>query len=130
VLESLARDGVDEATRGRIKFPAGLDIQARRGDEIAVSILAEIVQTRRTLGELSWADAASGGEESEADPGSAAAAKPDVETGTAIDPVCHMSVEIAGALHTFEHDGQMYYFCCAGCRTRFSEEPEKYLAEG
>ncbi|NIP80474.1 MAG: XdhC family protein, partial [Actinobacteria bacterium] len=54
VLESLARDGLDPATLDRVRFPAGLDIHARRGDEIAVSILAEIVQTLRTLDSLSW----------------------------------------------------------------------------
>jgi xanthine dehydrogenase accessory factor len=115
VMETLARDRVGEATRKRVRFPAGLDIQARRGDEIAVSILAEIVQTRRTLGDASW-------EVAEA---SAAEAAPEPET--AIDPVCHMSVRVEGAPHTHEHDGKTYYFCCAGCRSRFAAEPGKYL---
>jgi Cu+-exporting ATPase len=44
------------------------------------------------------------------------------------DPVCGMSVTIAGAKHTFDHQGQTYYFCCNGCRTKFAADPQKYLA--
>lgn len=47
--------------------------------------------------------------------------------GTAIDPVCGMSVVIATAKHTFAHDGTTYYFCNPRCRERFAAEPERYL---
>jgi xanthine dehydrogenase accessory factor len=117
VLEHLIRDGVAQEVVDRVRFPAGLDIHAQRGDEIAVSILAEIVQTRRTMGEVSWE-----GEESEA--------SGPVEPETAIDPVCHMTVKVEGALHTHEHAGTVYYFCCGGCRSRFAEDPDPYLAAG
>ena len=121
VLEGLARDGLDAETLARVRFPAGLDIQARRGDEIALSILAEIVQTRRTPGPA----------EREAATAEAAASEPRAEAvdqhPTAIDPICNMTVEIEGALHTFEHEGRTYYFCSGGCRTRFAADPEKYL---
>jgi YHS domain-containing protein len=39
-----------------------------------------------------------------------------------------MEVDIATARHTYEHEGQTYYFCCPGCQGRFVREPEKYLA--
>jgi Cu+-exporting ATPase len=48
--------------------------------------------------------------------------------GTAVDPICGMTVEMATAQHTYEYNGQTYYFCCAGCQSTFAEEPEKYLA--
>jgi Cu+-exporting ATPase len=44
------------------------------------------------------------------------------KTDKATDPVCGMSVTIAGARHTAEVRGVAYYFCCAGCRTRFLEK--------
>ncbi|MEO5810695.1 MAG: heavy metal translocating P-type ATPase [Rhodanobacter sp.] len=45
------------------------------------------------------------------------------------DPVCGMSVEPATARHQAEHAGQTYYFCSAGCRTKFLAEPARYLDE-
>jgi Cu+-exporting ATPase len=41
-----------------------------------------------------------------------------------------MSVAIAGARHTAEALGVAYYFCCAGCRTKFLAEPARYLGTG
>ncbi len=45
----------------------------------------------------------------------------------ATDPVCGMSVTIAGAKHTAEHRGEPYYFCSAGCRQKFVADPSHYL---
>jgi YHS domain-containing protein len=46
----------------------------------------------------------------------------------AIDPICGMTVETAGARHTAEVDGTTYYFCCAQCRATFLKEPQRYRA--
>ena len=43
------------------------------------------------------------------------------------DPVCGMSVDPHTAKHRADHAGKPYYFCCAGCRTKFLADPEKYL---
>ncbi len=43
------------------------------------------------------------------------------------DPVCGMTVDPARAKATHEHAGKMYYFCCAGCKEKFSAAPAKYL---
>ena len=48
--------------------------------------------------------------------------------GQAIDPVCGMTVAIAGAAHRAEHAGQTYYFCCGGCRARFLAAPASFLS--
>ena len=42
------------------------------------------------------------------------------------DPVCGMMVEPERAKATEEHAGKTYYFCCAGCRQKFSENPDAY----
>ncbi len=47
--------------------------------------------------------------------------------GTAIDPVCGMTVEISGAVHTHLHDGATYYFCNPRCKTRFVDNAGLYL---
>jgi Cu+-exporting ATPase len=44
------------------------------------------------------------------------------------DPVCGMNVDPATSKHRFEHGGQVYHFCSAGCRAKFEANPEAYLA--
>src|SRR5215212_4391125 len=44
------------------------------------------------------------------------------------DPVCGMSVDPNTAKHRAEHAGHSYFFCSAGCRTKFLADPAKYLA--
>src|SRR5450755_2953456 len=43
------------------------------------------------------------------------------------DPVCGMSVDPATSKHQFDHGGQTYHFCSAGCRTKFAADPKTYL---
>ena len=47
----------------------------------------------------------------------------------AIDPVCGMTVDPHTAKHRAEHYGHSYYFCSAGCRTKFIANPQKFLGE-
>ncbi len=48
-------------------------------------------------------------------------------TSSVLDPVCGMSVDPATSKHRFEHHGQTFHFCSAGCRTKFAADPAKYL---
>jgi Cu+-exporting ATPase len=50
----------------------------------------------------------------------------DAESGI-LDPVCGMKVDPHTAKHRAEHRGHSYYFCSAGCRTKFVNDPQKYL---
>jgi len=121
VLEYLRDQGIDEADLRRIKAPAGLDIQAQQGDEIALSILAEIIQFRRIAQEAAdWHDTPEV-EMTSVPP------VPETVSGIAIDLVCHMEVEIATAKYTYDYEGQTYYFCAPGCKTSFRKNPEAYL---
>jgi P-type Cu+ transporter len=43
------------------------------------------------------------------------------------DPVCGMSVDPATSKHRFDHGGETFHFCSAGCRTKFAADPAKYL---
>lgn len=46
-----------------------------------------------------------------------------------LDPVCGMTVDPATSKHRFEHHGETFHFCSAGCRTKFAADPAKYLAK-
>ncbi len=61
------------------------------------------------------------GHESHAGPMSAPAAE------SATDPVCGMSVDPRAGKPSTEHEGETYWFCCNGCKTKFEADPEKYL---
>jgi xanthine dehydrogenase accessory factor len=112
VADGLARRGVPAHAIGRLRAPAGLDIGAVTPEEIAVSILAEIVQHHRAAKQDSAA--------AEAD---AVAA----EAGEATDPICGMVVAVATARHRSEVAGRVVYFCCAGCKETFDADPERHL---
>ena len=107
--QTLRARGVSDEVLRAVKSPAGLSIGARTPEEIALAVLAEIVQLRRAAA---------------ADAPAAAAPEP----APAIDPICGMTVTVAGAKHRAEHAGQTFYFCCAGCRERFLAEPARYLS--
>lgn len=111
VKESLEQSGITGTDVVRV--PAGLDLGARTAPEVAIAILAEIVQSRPDQA----LDAGSRDQQ----------AAPATQT-KALDPVCHMAVEIATAKHSAEVDGTTYYFCCAHCRSSFVKEPARYLA--
>ena len=48
--------------------------------------------------------------------------------GTAIDPVCKMTVDKANpGGGTAEFEGETYYFCGPGCNSAFTADPHQYL---
>jgi xanthine dehydrogenase accessory factor len=120
--DALIARGVDTSTLALIANPAGLDLGAREAGEVAVSILAQIVARRNSIAVVV--------ENAQPAEKPANRALPVVEAPTSIDPVCKMTVTIAGAKHVGEWNGQSWYFCCGGCKTKFLADPTKYqLAE-
>ncbi|MDO8874880.1 MAG: heavy metal translocating P-type ATPase, partial [Pseudolabrys sp.] len=49
--------------------------------------------------------------------------------GGVLDPVCGMTVDPHTAKHQTSHHGHPYYFCSAGCKTKFVADPQKYLSK-
>ena len=54
---------------------------------------------------------------------------PAAAPGAALDPVCGMAVDPAAAKHRTDHGGETFYFCSAGCRTKFEADPAAYLTK-
>ena len=106
VVERLRRRGVPSERLGRFKAPAGLDLGAVTPAEIAVSILAEIIQHHR------------GDKAADAAPAMTAA-----EPTEARDPICGMTVEIATARYRSQAAGRITYFCCLACKETFEQDP-------
>jgi Cu+-exporting ATPase len=48
------------------------------------------------------------------------------EAGGVIDPVCGMAVDPHTTPHRHTYQGRPYYFCSAGCRTKFAADPARY----
>src|SRR5215211_7633273 len=96
VLAALRERGFEEDALARVRSPAGRDLGSSTQEEIAVAVLAELVDWRHGLAR---------------DPSGLAPAE-------AVDPVCGMTVSVAGA-PTAVRDGVMWYFCSVGCRDQF-----------
>jgi len=118
VLGYLEDRGVPKEALDRVRVPAGLDLGHTTHQEIAVAVLAELVQLRAS-GAL--AAGAAGSARQAGSEGTRSAARPAV----VIDPVCGMTVS-AGSSRPVRYEGADHYFCCAGCRQAFEQDPDAY----
>jgi xanthine dehydrogenase accessory factor len=103
LIEELREGGVSDEMLARIDVPAGLDINAKTPPEVALSIIARLIETRH------------GGSYS------APLRSPSAEPAPtfAVDPICGMTVTMAPDTPQYEHDGETIYFCREGCKTEY-----------
>jgi xanthine dehydrogenase accessory factor len=113
VLGYLADRGLPQDQLDRVHAPAGLDLGRTSHEEIAVAILAQLVQLRAS-GDL------------EDRPASHREPRLELKLAEAVDPVCGMTVMAGTAAMPVTRDGATYYFCCAGCHRAFSDNPGAY----
>ena len=109
VFMELKRSGVPHDELVKIKTPAGLDIKAKTAEEVAISILAQIIEHKRTH-----------------EPEQVKELKKEIED-LYINPVCKIPVQKSTAKHVLEYEGEKVYFCCDGCKVSFEKEPEAYM---
>lgn len=110
VLEYLQSEGASEAFCSFISAPAGLDLGAVYPAEIAITVLAEIIQHKNNQDNQRIKLTLK--------------ARPKREV---IDPVCQMVVDLETTQHKAEYKGIEYGFCCPNCRRLFLKDPDAYL---
>ncbi len=104
VKASLSERGLTDEQLIRLKRPAGLKSFVIKPEEIAFSVIAELIEARHQgLGVLT-------------------SASPQPQRAEAIDPICGMTVDVATARYTSVRNGETYYFCCAGCKATFEKQ--------
>ncbi len=111
-MSRISEDGVPQEKLALVKCPAGLNISARTFQEVALSIVAEIISIRRSRVKK---EAVSHGTKEVSAP------------KTAEDPVCHMTVDPKTARYSKDFEGVIYYFCNPRCKESFEKEPRNYL---
>jgi xanthine dehydrogenase accessory factor len=116
LLGYLADRGVPKDRLDKVRVPAGLDLGRTTHEEIAVAILAELVQLRAS-GALPRQAAGAG----EARVGRAA------EAAHQTDLVCGMTVSAPRSGKPLVYDGTTYHFCSGGCRRAFESNPAAYV---
>jgi xanthine dehydrogenase accessory factor len=110
--------GFPDEVLAAVRAPAGLDLGHISHEEIAVAILAELVQFKAAGG------LAGGAGVSPAMKGQDSAAQ--ALRLEATDPVCGMTVEVAGARHRLDRGDETYFFCCAGCQASFEAQQDEH----
>ncbi len=104
LIEELRQAGVPDEQLERIDCPAGLDIGAKTPPEVALTILAKLIETRY--------------DGSYAPPLRAPGAE--APPTFAIDPICGMTVTMAPDTPHLEHDGETIWFCREACKTEYA----------
>lgn len=112
IVDLLAEKGMPPEMLNRIKAPAGLPIGTSTSQEIAVSILAEIIQVKKT-------DVVQAARQQVPEP------RPVSEAAT--DPVCGMIVDKDAPNYHSEYEGRSFNFCCAGCKQKFDKQPGRFV---
>ena len=109
VIEYLQGRGISSDALQRVKYPAGLDIGAETPEEIALSILTEIVQRMRA----DWKGVS-----------------PEPATQAtrvdSIDPICNMTINVTESRYHSNYNGTTFHFCCLSCKEEFERAPDRY----
>lgn len=106
----LLEKGHDPVAVAAIVAPAGLEIGALTAPEIALAILAQIVQVRRSAHEVTLSPTISA-----------------EQSPAFLDPICGMKVTPDATTPRATYQGRPYYFCCAHCRQTFEKNPAQYV---
>ncbi|MGH2839391.1 MAG: XdhC family protein [Solirubrobacteraceae bacterium] len=104
LVEELREDGVAGELLDKLETPAGIEIGAVTPSEIALTILARVIEVRRSDAFVHVSPPT--------------APSPALAT----DPICGMTVPATPDSIHIEHDGETIYFCREGCKAQYEQE--------
>jgi xanthine dehydrogenase accessory factor len=119
---AMQRLGISEARLSDLESPAGPDILACTPAEIALAAVAGLVRAQRKAACARQPGMFPDEPHKVAQPATPALAS------VYINPVCLRAIDPETAMHAVSVAGATHYFCCNGCKTKFDQEPGKYLA--
>lgn len=120
----LSGAGISAERIAQLRSPVGLDINAKLASEVAISILAEIIDCFRN-GKAAAAPAHAG--QAETAPVESTSAEDKFAEEYYINPVCQVPVSRKNPKHVIEYRGERVYFCCDGCKVAFEKNPGQYI---
>jgi xanthine dehydrogenase accessory factor len=123
VFQNLMQQGITSEQLNAINAPAGFDINAKTPEEVAISILAEIIKEFRTKEVPADSFDKPKTEEAEPPKDFSFDSRPD----SIINPVCGLPISKTMSKYVYEADGHLFYFCCDGCKNKFEADPQKYI---
>jgi len=112
IFGDLRKLGVTMDELKKIKTPAGIDIGAKLPDEVAISILAQIINDFRTQKMDGTSDDTQATQ---------------LGDDYYMNPVCNIPIQKSTAKHVLTYKNEKVYFCCDGCKVSFEKEPAKYM---
>jgi xanthine dehydrogenase accessory factor len=124
LFEYLRGKGVPAESLERVKCPAGIELGGETLAEIALSVMAEITQLRRSISKQAV-------ESINESKGASLPVMPRAASSEARaearDPVCGMTVDRTSARYTSVLENATFYFCCVRCKDSFDRSPVTYL---
>lgn len=111
IFREVREKGITFDQLKEVKTPAGLDIKAKLPEEVAISILAEIINHLRDL-----KDSSESTQQIVID-----------NEDFYLNPVCKIPIQKSTAKHVLEYKNEKIYFCCDGCKVSFEKTPEMYI---
>jgi len=143
LVAAMRQLGISDDRLADLESPAGPDIFAGTPSEVALAAVAGLVHAHRAGPGRARREAHAGhakgtaADATQASPATHDAPSPATTTQTMatapptaspyINPVCLRAINMETALHTVTMGDQTHYFCCNCCKTKFDEDPEKYL---
>jgi len=121
----LAKEGISEERIAQLKSPVGLDINAKLASEVAISILAEVIDHFRNENKSEASCCGSKTPEQT----SAVEEQDKYSEEYYINPVCQVPVSKKNPKHVVEYQGEKVYFCCDGCKVSFDKNPSLYIGK-